>query len=393
MMANCRWISSRANLVPWSGVRKMFNLAQKYKDVINLSVGEPDFDTPRHVIEAAIKAMKEAYTHYTPNAGLKEFREAAAEKVKRENRIDVDPETEVMATVGAMGGLSLAILTIVELGDEVLIPDPGFPSYRAQVILAGGRPVPYVLREEDNFLVDAEEIRKLITDKTKAIILNTPSNPTGSVYSEKVLRAISEIVIEKDLVVISDEAYEAIVYDGLKHVSIASLPDMKERTISIFTLSKTYAMTGWRIGFVAANKDIISQMIKLQEHISAHPSSISQMAAVAALKGGDDCVKKMVAEYNRRRELLLKKLSEIPGFKCTRPQGAFYIFPNIRGFNMSSEDFAMQILEKAKVVVVPGTAFGKHGEGYIRISYATSREKLTNALLRIKSVLSAQEKC
>ncbi|MEM1589467.1 MAG: pyridoxal phosphate-dependent aminotransferase [Candidatus Bathyarchaeia archaeon] len=371
----------------------MFNLAQKYKDVINLSVGEPDFDTPRHVIEAAIKAMKEAYTHYTPNAGLKEFREAAAEKVKRENRIDVDPETEVMATVGAMGGLSLAILTIVELGDEVLIPDPGFPSYRAQVILAGGRPVPYVLREEDNFLVDAEEIRKLITDKTKAIILNTPSNPTGSVYSEKVLRAISEIVIEKDLVVISDEAYEAIVYDGLKHVSIASLPDMKERTISIFTLSKTYAMTGWRIGFVAANKDIISQMIKLQEHISAHPSSISQMAAVAALKGGDDCVKKMVAEYNRRRELLLKKLSEIPGFKCTRPQGAFYIFPNIRGFNMSSEDFAMQILEKAKVVVVPGTAFGKHGEGYIRISYATSREKLTNALLRIKSVLSAQEKC
>ncbi|MEM0006736.1 MAG: pyridoxal phosphate-dependent aminotransferase [Candidatus Bathyarchaeia archaeon] len=393
MVVNCKWISSRADLVPWSGVRKMFNLAQKYKDVINLSVGEPDFDTPKHIIEAAIKAMKEAYTHYTPNAGLKEFREAAAEKVKRENGIDVDPETEVMATVGAMGGLSLAILTIVEPGDEVLIPDPGFPSYKAQVILAGGRPVPYMLREENNFLVDVEEVRKLITEKTKAIILNTPSNPTGSVFNEKVLRAISETAIEKDLIVISDEAYEAIVYDGLKHVSIASLPDMKERTISIFTLSKTYAMTGWRIGFVVASKDIISQMTKLQEHISAHPSSISQMAAVAALKGGDDCVKQMVAEYNRRRELLLKELSEMPGFKCTKPQGAFYAFPSIRGFNISSEDFVMQILEKAKVVVVPGTAFGEHGEGYIRISYATSREKLTDALLRIKSVLSAQKKC
>ncbi len=192
---------------------------------------------------------------------------------------------------------------------------------------------------------------------------------------------------------ISDEAYEAIVYDGLKHVSIASLPDMKDRTISIFTLSKTYAMTGWRIGFAVASKDIISQMVKLQEHISAHPSSISQMAAVAALRGGDDCVKHMVTEYNERRELLIKGLLEISGFKCKKPQGAFYIFPNIRGFKMSSEEFAMQILEKARVVVVPGTAFGEHGEGFIRISYAASKEKLADALSRIKSVLSTQKKC
>lgn len=371
----------------------MFNLAQKYKDAVNLSVGEPDFDTPKHVIEAAIKAMRKAYTHYTPNAGLKEFREAAAEKVKIKNGIDADPETEVMATVGAMGGLSLAILTIVDPGDEVLIPDPGFPSYKAQVILAGGRPVSYTLREENGFLIDVEEVKKLITEKTKAIILNTPSNPTGSVLSEKLLRAISEIAIEKDLIVISDEAYEAIVYDGLRHVSIASLPDMKERTISIFTLSKTYAMTGWRIGYAIASKNIISQMTKLQEHISAHPSSISQMAAVAALKGRDDCVKQMVAEYNKRRELLLKGLSEIPGFKCAKPQGAFYVFPSIRDFNMSSEEFAMQMLEKARVVVVPGTAFGEHGEGYIRISYATSKEMLADALSRIKSLVFAQKKC
>ena len=381
-------ISRRANLVPWSGVRKMFNLAQQYEGVINLSVGEPDFDTPKHIVEAAINAMKEAYTHYTPNAGLKEFREAAAEKVKAENGIDADPETEVIATVGAMGGLSLAILTVVDPGDEVLIPDPGFPSYKAQVVLAGGRPVPYTLVEENGFLIDVEEIKKLITEKTKAIIINTPSNPTGTVLNEKNLREISEIAIENELLVISDEAYEAIIYDGLTHISIASLPDMKERTISIFTLSKTYAMTGWRIGFAVANEDIISQMTKLQEHISAHPSSISQKAAVAALRGGNDCVKKMIAEYSERRGLLLKGLSEIPGFRCTRPQGAFYVFPNIKGFKMSSEKFSMQVLEKAKVVVVHGTAFGKHGEGYVRISYATSREKLANALSRIKNMLS-----
>jgi len=366
----------------------MFNLAQQYEGVINLSVGEPDFDTPKHIVEAAINAMKEAYTHYTPNAGLKEFREAAAEKVKAENGIDADPETEVIATVGAMGGLSLAILTVVDPGDEVLIPDPGFPSYKAQVVLAGGRPVPYTLVEENGFLIDVEEIKKLITEKTKAIIINTPSNPTGTVLNEKNLREISEIAIENELLVISDEAYEAIIYDGLTHISIASLPDMKERTISIFTLSKTYAMTGWRIGFAVANEDIISQMTKLQEHISAHPSSISQKAAVAALRGGNDCVKKMIAEYSERRGLLLKGLSEIPGFRCTRPQGAFYVFPNIKGFKMSSEKFSMQVLEKAKVVVVPGTAFGKHGEGYVRISYATSREKLANALSRIKNMLS-----
>lgn len=386
-MVKYRWISRRANLVPWSGVRRMFNLALKYEDVINLSVGEPDFDTPKYIIEAAIDAMKEGYTHYTPNAGLKEFREAVAQKVKRENKIDANPETEVMATVGAMGGLSLAILTVVDPGDDVLIPDPGFPSYRAQVVLAGGRPVPYKLLEENDFLIDADEIKKLITEKTKAIIINTPSNPTGTVLNEKSLKAISEIAIENDLVVISDEAYEAIIYDGLKHISIASLPDMKEHTISIFTLSKTYAMTGWRIGFAVADENIISQMTKLQEHISAHPSSISQKAAVAALRGGNDCIKKMIAEYNERRELLLEGLLEIPGFKCKKPQGAFYVFPNIKSFGISSEEFSMQLLEKAKVVVVPGTAFGEHGEGYVRISYATSKEKLINALSRIKSML------
>ncbi|MEM2105261.1 MAG: aminotransferase class I/II-fold pyridoxal phosphate-dependent enzyme, partial [Candidatus Bathyarchaeia archaeon] len=217
----------------------------------------------------------------------------------------------------------------------------------------------------------------------------TPSNPTGTVLNEKILRRISELAIEKDFIVISDEAYEAITYDGVRHVSIASLPDMKERTISIFTLSKTYAMTGWRIGFAVANKEIIGQMTKLQEHISAHPSSISQMAAVAALKGEKSHIEMMVKEYSARRELVLKGLAEMPKIKCLKPQGAFYVFPNIKGFGMSSEEFAMRMLEKARVVLVPGTAFGDNGEGYIRISYATSREKLAEALTRIKNALYA----
>ena len=382
-----KWISQRADMVPWSGVRKMFNYAQKYSNVINLSLGEPDFDTPQHIIKAAIEAMKKGYTHYTPNAGLIEFREAVAEKLRKENGIDVDPETEVIATVGAMGALSLAMLTIVNPGDEVLIPNPGFASYEAQVILAEGKPVSYSLNEDKGFDINAEEVAGLITNKTRAILVNTPSNPTGSVLSEKSLKKIAEIAIENDLLVISDEAYEAITYDDFRHVSIASLPDMKDRTISIFSFSKTYAMTGWRIGFAAANEEIIRQMTKLQEHLAAHPSSISQMAAIAALRGPKDHIKKMVKEYSERRELIMEKLAEIPEIKCFRPQGAFYVFPNIKAFKMSSEEFAMHILEKARVIIVPGTAFGNNGEGYVRISYAASKEEISRAMTRMKQAL------
>ena len=386
-MFRSKWISQRADMVPWSGVRKMFNYARKYSDVINLSLGEPDFDTPQHIIKTAIEAMKKGYTHYTPNAGLIEFREAVAEKLRKENGIDVDPETEVIATVGAMGALSLAMLTIVNPGDEVLIPNPGFASYEAQVILAEGKPVSYSLNEDEGFDINAEEIAGLITNKTRAILVNTPSNPTGSVLSEKSLRKIAEIAIENDLLVISDEAYEAITYDNFRHVSIASLPDMKDRTISIFSFSKTYAMTGWRIGFAAANEEIIRQMTKLQEHLAAHPSSISQMAAIAALRGPKDHIKKMVKEYSERRELIMEELAEIPEIKCFRPQGAFYVFPNIKAFKMSSEDFAMHILEKARVIIVPGTAFGNNGEGYVRISYAASKEEISRAMTRMKQAL------
>lgn len=382
-----RWISERANTVPWSGVRKMFDLAQKYNGTISLSVGEPDFPTPQHIVDAAFEAVKKGYTHYTPNAGLMEFREAAAKKLEKENNIKADPSKEIIATVGAMGALALATLAVINRGDEVLIPNPGFQSYEAQVLLAEGKPVYYPTITGRTFNVDLDEMEKLVSKKTKAIILNSPSNPTGAVFNGKQLRGIAEIAVKNDLLVISDEAYEAITYDDAKHVCVGSLQEMKERTISIFSFSKTHAMTGWRIGFAVGNEKIIQQMIKLQEQLAAHPSSVSQMAATAALCGSTNHVKMMVKEYTERRDMLLKELTEISGIKCIKPHGAFYVFPNISAFKMSSHDFAMSMLEKAKVIIVPGTAFGSNGEGYIRISYATSREKITEAVTRIKKAL------
>ena len=377
------FISKRAREVPKSGIREMFNIAQRFKDIISLSLGEPDFKTPPHIIEAAIEAMKKGYTHYTSNKGLAEFREAVAQKLKSENHMDVDPETEVMATVGSMGALSLAMLTIIDPGDEILIPSPGYANYRSQVLMAGGKPIPYRLKEDDAFQPDIEEISNVITGRTKAMVINSPSNPTGAVLSKDVLKEIADLAIERNLIVISDEAYERIIYENAHHVSLASLPGMMHRTISIFTFSKTYAMTGWRIGYAVADEAIISEMTKLQEHLVAHPSSISQMAAIAALTGPDCYVKRMINEYAERRRIMIQGLSNISGIRFLKPMGAFYIFPNVSIFRMSSREFTMYLLENARVIVVPGTAFGRFGEGYIRISYSISRERLKEALERI----------
>jgi len=380
---NSSFISRRAREVPKSGIREMFNIAQRLKDVIDLSLGEPDFETPPHIIKAAIEAMKKGYTHYTPNKGLIEFREAVAKKLKLENHIDADPETEVIATVGSMGALSLAMLTIIDPGDEILIPSPGYASYKSQVLMAGGKPIPYRLKEDDEFQPDVEEISEMITDRTKAILINSPSNPTGMVFSYDVIKEIADLAADENLVVISDEAYERIIYENAYHVSLASLPGMMHRTISIFTFSKTYAMTGWRIGYAVADKEIISEMTKLQEHLVAHPSSISQIAAIAALTGPDHYVKMMINEYAERRQIIIRGLSKISNIRFLKPLGAFYIFPNISMFRMSSREFTMHLLEDAGVIVVPGTAFGRFGEGYIRISYSIPRERLKEALERI----------
>ncbi len=383
-MSEPRIVSLRSKAVPFSGIREMFDLARKYKDVINLSVGEPDFDTPRHILDAAADAMKAGYTHYTPNAGLLELREAIAGKLNRENKIDADPETEIIATVGGMGALSLAMLALINPGDEVLIPDPGFVCYKAQVLLSSGKAVSLPLREESEFRFDTSDVASRISSKTKALIVNSPSNPTGAVMKEEEMRKVAEIALQNDLIVISDEAYESILYDGARHLSIASLPEMKERTVSIFTLSKTYAMTGWRIGYAIASKETVLEMTKLQEHLVAHPSSISQKAAVAALKGPQDFVEKMVKEYEGRRNLIYKEVNKIDGIASLKPRGAFYLFPNIRRLGLSSIDLAMYTLKKARVVTVPGTAFGDYGEGYLRLSYATSKEKIGEAISRIR---------
>ena len=378
-----QFISRRAREVPKSGIREMFNIAQRLSGVINLSLGEPDFKTPQHIIRAAMEALQSGYTHYTPNRGLLEFREAAAHKLKVQNNIDVDPETEVMATVGSMGALSLTMLTIIDSGDEVLIPSPGYVNYESQILMAGGRPVPYRLKEENRFQPDLDEISSLITRKTKAIVVNSPSNPTGAVFDYDALKGIADLAADENLLVISDEAYERITYDGIRHISPASLPGMMDRTISIFSFSKTYAMTGWRIGYAVANKEIISEMTKLQEHLVAHPSSISQMAATAALRRLNGQVERMVREYAERRRIVMDGLSKIPGIRFQKPMGAFYIFPNIISFGMSSEEFTMYLLREAKVIVVPGSAFGRFGEGYIRISYSVSGEMLKEAIRRI----------
>jgi aspartate/methionine/tyrosine aminotransferase len=387
MFRNNTIVSKRAKEIPASGIRKMFAFANRYSDVTNLSLGEPDFCTPPHVIEAAVKAMNNGFTHYTPSAGVLEFRTAASEKLKVENRIEADPATEVIATVGAMGALSLAMLTIIDPGDEVLIPDPGYANYEAQVLLAGGKTVHYELREECNFHIRPEELKNLITHKTRAIVINSPSNPTGAVFDERELRGIAEIALRNDLVIISDESYESIIYDGVKHISIASFPEMKQRTISIFSLSKTHAMTGWRIGYAVANEEVIMQMAKLQEHISAHPSSISQFAAIAALRGPKEHVNEMLKEYMKRRDIILKEINAIPSVRCHKPEGAFYVFPNVRGFGLSSTEIANYILENARVVVVPGTAFGGHGEGHIRISYTAPSDTIYEAMVRMRSAI------
>jgi len=376
-------LSERSKVIPKSGIRKIFDIARKYEDVISFTIGEPDFQTPDHIKEAAFEAIKEGYTHYTPNAGLEDFREAAAKKLKRENRLEVDPATEIIATPGAMGGLSLAVYATIDEGDEVLITDPEYVSYFSHILMAGGRSVRAPVYEQNNFILSAEDVKKRITRKTRAIILNYPDNPTGSTLLEKDLKAICEVVRENDLTVISDEVYERITYGGVSHRSIASLPDMKDRVISIFSLSKTYAMTGWRIGYAVGNEDVIKEMTKLQEHVSIHPSAVSQKAAIAALSGPQDAVKKMVEEYDRRREKMYREINEISGISCIKPLGAFYIFANVKDLGMTSYDTAIFFLEKSRVATVPGSEFGPSGEGYIRISYSTSQDQIEKGIGRM----------
>jgi aspartate/methionine/tyrosine aminotransferase len=382
-----KMLSERARRTPGSGIREIYNIAIKVEGLINFCIGDPDFETPENIRNAAKKSIDDGYTHYTPNAGYEDLRIAVAQKLARENNIHVDPQKEVMVTTGAQGAISTIMFAFLNPGDRVLIPDPGYVSYRSQVLMAGGTPVSYPLWETKKFAPDPDEIRKRITKKTKMIILNSPSNPLGSVIHIRSLRAIADIAQDHDLLVVTDEAYEKLVYDDAKHTSIGSLPNMKERTISVFSCSKTYAMTGWRIGYVVGEEMAIRQMTKLQEHICSHPSSISQRAAMAALSGSRDFVVRIAEEFSKRREIVVRMLNEIEGIRCLMPEGAFYVFPNVSVFNMSSADLAKFLIKEAKIAVVPGREFGLNGEGYVRLSYALSSNKIEDGINRMEKAL------
>jgi len=376
--------SRRAQEVPWSGIRKMFELAAKEPDAVTFAVGQPDFATPRHIVEAGQRALEEGYTRYAPGLGFLALREAIARKVWRDNKMEADPQTEIVVTVGAMEGLLLSLMAAVDPGDEVIIPDPGYTNYESVVRVINGVPVSVPVREENDFRYSPDDVEQAITERTKVLVLNSPANPTGAVMLKSDVEQMADIAQRHNLIVLSDEAYEKLIYGGLEHVSIASLPGMKGRTVSVYTLSKTYAMTGWRVGFVVGGERLIDQMHKMQEGVVSCVASFVQQAAIAALDGPQECVGEMVAEYDVRRKFIVRALNEIEGISCVEPKGAFYAFPNISALGRSSSEVAMSLLETSKVVCVPGTAFGFQGEGYLRISYASSLQDLEEGARRIR---------
>lgn len=364
-----------------SGIRKFFDLVSEMKDAISLGVGEPDFDTPWHIRDEGIFALEKGKTFYTSNAGLKELREEICNYLKRRQNVSYNPNEEVLVTVGGSEAIDIGLRALVNPGDEVIIPQPSYVSYEPCAVLAGAKPVIIDLKAENEFRLTAEELRGAITDKTKVLILPFPNNPTGAVMTRRDLEEIAKIVIENDIYVMSDEIYAELTYNG-EHVSIASLEGMKERTILINGFSKAYAMTGWRLGYACAPKAIISQMTKIHQFAIMCAPTTSQYAAVEALKNGDNDVKEMRQAYNQRRRFLINAFKQM-GLDCFEPFGAFYVFPCIKEFGMTSEEFATRFLEEEKVAVVPGNAFGESGEGFVRISYAYSLENLKIAVDRL----------
>ncbi len=365
-----------------SGIRKFFDIVTEMKGAISLGVGEPDFATPWHIREEGIYSLEKARTHYTSNAGLVELRNEISAYVNRHYDVLYEPKGEILVTVGGSEAIDLAIRAMVCPGDEVIIPQPCYVSYEPCVILTQGVPVIIPLQEKNEFRLTAQELRDAITDKTKMLVLPFPNNPTGAIMTREDLEAIAEVCIEKDIIVVSDEIYSELTY-GTKHVSVASLPGMRERTILINGFSKGHAMTGWRLGYACGPKEIISQMTKIHQFAIMCAPTASQYAAIDALKNGDEDVAMMRDAYDKRRRFVLHELRDM-GLTCFEPFGAFYVFPCIAEFGMSSEDFATKLLQEEKVAIVPGTAFGDSGEGFLRISYAYSLENLKEALGRLR---------
>ena len=375
-------ISQRVNQISPSGIRKFFDLLASIEGVISLGIGEPDFATPWHIREAAIQSLEKGYTMYTSNLGMPELRQELSRYLKDSYTLSYDPNSELLITVGVSEALDLAMRAILNPGDEVIMPDPCYVSYNPCVTLAGGTPVMVPTNRENNFEISAIDIEARVTNKTKAILTGYPANPTGAVMSKEKLLQLAEVARRHRLLVISDEIYAKLVY-GVEHTCLATLPEMKENTILLGGFSKAYAMTGWRIGYTAANREIIAAMTKVHQYTMMCAPTMAQVAAIEALKSGEASVLEMVEDYNRRRQVIVKGLNDI-GLTCFEPKGAFYAFPSIKGTGMTSEEFAERLLVEEKVAVVPGSAFGQCGEGYVRCCYATSLADIEEALSRMK---------
>ncbi len=381
-------ISERVNQLSPSGIRKFFDLLASMEGVISLGVGEPDFATPWHISESAIYSLEKGYTMYTSNSGMPELRQELSRYLKDSCNLAYDPNDELLVTVGVSEGLDLAMRAILNSGDEVILPDPCYVSYESCVILAGGTPVKVPTNQENNFEISATDIEARITDKTKAILIGYPANPTGAVMSRGKLSQIAEVARRHRLSVVSDEIYARLVY-GVEHTCFASL--LKEDTILLSGFSKAYAMTGWRIGYAAASREIIAAMTKIHQYTMMCAPTMAQVAAIEALRTGEPDVLEMLEDYNRRRQVIVKGLNKI-GLTCFEPRGAFYAFPSIVGTGMTSGEFAEKLLVEEKVAVVPGSAFGQCGEGYVRCCYATSLADIEEALSRIKRFVGKHRK-
>ena len=380
-------LSKRIVEIEPSGIRKFFDVVNEMEDAISLGVGEPDFDTPWHIRDEGIYSLEKGRTFYTSNAGLKELKVEIAKYMNRRFDLTYDYEHEIMVTVGGSEAIDIAMRAMLDPGDEVLIPQPSYVSYVPCAVLANGIPSIIELKAENEFRLTAEELEAAITPKTKLLVLPFPNNPTGSIMRRSDLEAIAKVILEHDLFVLSDEIYSELTYGEEEHVSIASLPGMWERTITINGFSKSYAMTGWRLGYACGPRVIIEQMLKIHQFAIMCAPTTSQYAAVEALRNGDEDVAQMKEEYEGRRRYLLHRFKEM-GLECFEPYGAFYMFPSIRKFGMTSEEFATKLLEAEKVAVVPGTAFGASGEGFVRISYAYSLDDLKKALERIEKFIA-----
>ena len=387
--------AERMNRMAPSGIRKVNEKAlameRAGETVIHFEIGRPDFDTPEYIKKAAIEALQNGDVFYTSNFGKMELRQAIAEKLKRENGLNYKPE-EILVTAGLSEAVFAVLATILEEGDELLVPDPVWINYRNVPRFLNAVPVSYELKEENGYQLDVEEIRAKVTDKTRAIVIVTPNNPTGGVLARETLQKLADLAIEKDLLVISDEVYERLIYDGEQHVSIASLPGMKERTFTMNGMSKAYSMTGWRLGYVAAPEDYIPVLNKFHQHNTTCAVSFGQTAAIAALRKEGDEVRAMVKEYQRRRDYAVQAINAIDGLSCLSPKGAFYIFINCKALGLSSADLSDYLLENAKIALVPGSVFGPGGEGYLRMSFANNYDNIVEGCARLKDAAEALKK-